>query len=140
METLQFGFRENVSCQTAHIPLVDEWLNDIDSGNVIGFVFVDLKKSFRFGRSRNSVAQVKLHDFSERSLSLFKSYLNDRTQCINYKNMYSSPQTLASGVQQDSILGPILFSFYINDLSLLIKNSNLDLYADDSTLYTSASE
>ena len=63
LETLQSGFRENVSCQIAHIPLVDEWLNDIDSGNVIGFVFVDLKKSFRFGRSRNSVAQVKATRF-----------------------------------------------------------------------------
>ena len=54
--------------------------------------------------------------------------------------MYLFPQTLASGIPQGSILGPILFLIYINDLSLFIKNSNLDLYADDSTLYTSGAK
>ena len=84
--------------------------------------------------------KLKLHNFSEKSLSLFKSYLCERTRCIKHKNMYLSPQTLASGVPQGSILGPILFLIYINDLSLFIKNSNLDLYADDSTLYTSGAK
>ena len=137
METLQSGFREKHSCQTALIRLVDEWLNDIDSGKVIGSVYVDLKKAFDLGDHEILLHKFKLHDFSEKSLLLSKSYLSERTQCINYKNMYSSPQTTASSVPQGSILGPILFLIYINDLSVFIKNSNLDLYADDSTLYKS---
>ena len=81
LETLQSGFREKHSCQTALIRLVDEWLNDIDSGKVIGSVFVDLKKAFDLVDHEILLhkLRVKLHNFSEKSLLLFKTYLSEGT-------------------------------------------------------------
>ena len=133
----QSGFREGHSCQTALIRLTDEWLKAIDSGKNIGSVFVDLKKVFDLVDHEILLHKLKLHNFSTKSLALFKSYLTDRKQCISHNNTFSSSRILSSGVPQGSILGPLLFLIYINDMCLHIDASSLDLYANDSTLYKS---
>lgn len=73
------------------------------------------------------------------SLKWFESYLKDRTQrcCIN--GVLSDAQSLIRGVPQGSILGPILFSLYISHLPLSIPDSNVDIYADDTTLWVADS-
>ena len=71
-------------------------------------------------------------------LAWFTSYLNDRSQCT-LTNGIQSPQSLVTcGVPQGSILGPLLFLIYINDITNTITNSNIKLYADDTVIYSSA--
>lgn len=131
----QSGFRENHSCQTALIRLIDEWLKDVDNGNCIGSVFIDMKKAFDLVDHEILLYKLKLHHFSDGTLSLFHSYLSQRQQCVKLGTSFSTPLTIKSGVPQGSILGPLLFLIYINDIGLLLNQSDIDLYADDTTLY-----
>ena len=133
----QSGFRQNHSCQTALINLVNSWLKDIDNGKMIGVVFLDLQKAFDLVDHDILLHKLKLYHFSPKTLSLFASYLSDRLQLVKNGLKTSDMLQVRSGVPQGSVLGPLLFILYINDISMVTKDCNLDLYADDSTLYYS---
>ena len=65
----------------------------------------------------------------------FKSYLTNRTQCVYVNNSISTPNVISSGVPQGSILGPLLFLLFINDMPNNLLHSTVDMYADDTLIY-----
>ena len=130
----QSGFRQHHSCQTALINLVDSWLTAVDEGNVIGTVFLDFKKAFDMVDHNILLHKLKLYHFSDITIKLFESYLSQRTQLIKTDGVMSDMCLVKTGVPQGSILGPLLFLLYVNDLPLEL-HADLDMYADDTTIY-----
>jgi len=118
------------------ISLTDKWLQALDQGRIIGSVFVDFRKAFDMVDHEILLKKLKIYQCDESTVRWFTSYLSERTQHVYINNVLSEPGTIRCGVPQGSILGPLLFILFINDLPLVLRDSisSTDLYADDTTL------
>ena len=131
---LQFGFRENHSTNHALISIIEKIQKAItDSKFAIG-IFIDLQKAF--DTVNHSIILEKLNHYGISGIgnAWFKSYLNDRQQFVSIDGENSDFTTTEHGVPQGSVLGPLLFLIYINDLHQCITNSNTFHFADDTNL------
>ena len=106
--------------------LTGNWLKAMDSKELVGAVLLDLSKAFDLVDHSLLLSKISMYHTDNRSLRWFESYLHDRTQrcCIN--GSLSDALPITRGVPQGSILGPILFLLYINDLPLAIPDCNVD--------------
>ncbi len=100
-------------------------------------IFVDLRKAFDLVNTNILLNKLALYQCDESSISWFTSYLQGRTQCVPFKSATSPTIPVTNGVLQGSILSPILFITFMNDLPLNIM-SNTDMYADDPYIHTNA--
>ncbi len=135
----QSGFRPQHSCHTALAKLCDNWLSAINNSEVVGAVFLDLKKAFDLVNHNILLKKLSLYTANSPFVSLFKSYLELRSQSVYVNGEYSNEGIVRCGIPQGSILGPLLFSIFINDLPLHITSNkvNCDMFADDTSLNTS---
>lgn len=131
----QYGFRSEHSTELASIELVDRVLKIMDTDDTPFSLFLDLSKAFDSLDHFILLQKLKFYGIHSLALNLFESYLTNREQYVIIKNTTSSRQKITTGVPQGSILGPLLFLIYVNDLPLAATTSfNVLSYADDTTL------
>ena len=129
------GFRKNFSTQNALTALIENWKISLDQNGYAGAMLMDLSKAFDTLNHELLLAKLHAYGFDKKSLYLIKSYLTDIWQRVKINTAFSSWTELLLGVPQGSVLGPLLFNIYINDLFLVNNRTNACNYADDTTLY-----
>lgn len=139
LNPMQSGFRQGHSTVTAVTVVTNDILNGLDNKKSCAAIFIDLSKAFDTVDHHHLLERLQITGFSSTVLRWFSNDLSGRTQCIVIDNYTSSSLEVTMGVPQGSVLGPILFSLYINDLGRELQQAKVHLYADDTILYTTAS-
>jgi len=132
---LQFGFRKDHSTILALIEIIDNIRKEIDTGNSVIGIYLDLSKAF--DTVNHEILLYKLNHYGIRGTAnkWFRSYLTGRSQKVFANNTYSNVLPVNVGVPQGSVLGPLLFLIYVNDIANVLPNNNLRLFADDTNVF-----
>ena len=130
----QYGFRNKKSTNQAIINHLQYLYDNLDSGHIIFSIFLDFRKAFDCVDHKILLSKLNYYGIRGTALDWFNSYLSNRQQTVTIGNANSELKRISHGVPQGSILGPLLFLVFINDI---YKSSNFFkfiLFADDSTL------
>ena len=131
----QFGFREKLSTVDAIVSLCES-IGKIENCSKTG-IFLDFKKAFDTVNHKILLEKLERYGIRGKTLALFENYLIDRFQCIEIDGKFSNFLEMSTGVPQGSVLGPLLFLVYINDLPKVVNNLNkitCFLCADDTSI------
>ena len=133
----QSGFRPGHSTQTCLIEVTNYLLQNMDDGMFTGAVFLDLKKAFDTIHYKTLLKKLSLFGVTGQELDWFTSYSSGSLQVCKNKDSLSETLPVCFGVHQGSILGPLLFTMYINDLPSQVNKdtSKICLYADDTAIF-----
>jgi hypothetical protein len=131
----QFGFRKRHSTALALIEVVDNIYHNLDEGNRCCGVYLDLQKAF--DTVNHELLLSKLHNYGIRAIvhKWFRSYLTNRQQFTCVAGARSSSLSINCGVPQGSVLEPLLFLIYVNDIGNTVPNDIVKLFADDTNLF-----
>ena len=136
----QFGFRPGHSTELASLRLVDHLTKEMDNKKIPINIYIDLSKAFDTIDHNILLSKLKYYGVHGREYDLFQDYLSNRCQYVEYNGSISTTRSITTGVPQGSILGPLLFIIYINDLPSVSNLFDMLIYADDTTLICNLDE
>ena len=132
----QHGFRKFRSCESQLITTVDDLAKNLDNGNQTDMILLDFSKAFDKVNHSSLLAKLQHYGINGKLHKWISGFLDNRTQKVFLEGASSSATTVLSGVPQGTVLGPLLFLIYINDIPKFISpGTQLKLFADDSAVY-----
>ncbi|CAF0722117.1 unnamed protein product [Brachionus calyciflorus] len=134
MNDNQHGFRNSRSCETALHTIISQMFKTLSQRLIALFIFIDFKKAFDTVDSRILIIKLRKYGFDPGAIKLIVNYFLNRQQKVKFESYTSSFANIKFGVPQGSVLGPLLFLIFINDIVSYLINFEVKLFADDTTL------
>jgi hypothetical protein len=131
----QHGFRRNHSCETASHELTNDCFGYMSKNMISILLFIDFKKAFDLVNQDLLLYKLGNYGFNASAISLLRNYFKNRCFRVKIGDHFSQSKELSLGVPQGSVLGPLLFLIFINDLPNSISSLAVKMFADDTTIY-----
>ena len=138
--TLLSAFRKGYSCQSALLNMIEKFKSSLDKGEFVACISMDVSKAFDCLPHCLTICKLFAYGLSREACTLIASYLFQRKQRVKIGNIKSEWGEINKGVPQGSILGPLMFNIFLNDLFYFVKEGNMYNYADDNSISVSHKE
>ena len=140
LNSKQHGFRSGKSCLTQLLHHFDDIIETLSNGDDMDAIYLDYAKAFDKVDHQILLSKLQLYDFHSKIIRRIESFLTNRSQQVIVDGHMSITAPIISGVPQGTVLGPILFLIFINDIASCVSHSTLRCFADDTRIYRSIND